>query len=73
MGDIADDLIDQMIEHGMWGKPRRRSSGVTCRHCKARWLWWLPEKRGRYRLMNADGSKHDCRAPASAEEFEKLE
>jgi len=72
MGEIADYLVDQMIEHGMWGAPRR-SSGVTCRYCCAKRLWWLPERRGRYHLMNADGSRHDCRSVASADEFEKIE
>ena len=45
---------------------------TACRHCAAAGLWWLPRKRGDYRLMNPDGSFHVCHAPVSADEFEDV-
>lgn len=48
-------------------------NGKTCRHCGAVGLWWLPLKRGQYRLTNADGTQHNCqRGAASSDEFDDL-
>ena len=49
----------------------KEDEGKTCRHCGAKGLWWLPLKRGEYRLMNPGGTQHNCqRVPASIDEFE---
>lgn len=53
-------------------KPRYRGKdwGIVCRNCGAKSLWWLPKRRGEYRLMNPDGSTHECRPVATASDFD---
>lgn len=74
MGDIADYMIERMIDdhiHLRMSGPAEPQS-VTCKHCGTRGLWWFPEKRDRYLLKDENGTQHNCmriREPASLDEF----
>lgn len=68
MGDIADYMIDQMIEQGMRGRaqPRRpRSAGhaVTCNRCGAKNLEWGADGKGGWYLIDRKGDRHQCSTP----------
>lgn len=70
MGDIADYLIDRMIEQGAWGgytpEPPR------CKHCGSRKVAWV-RREGRWRLFTRDLKEpHRCVRVASADDFEDL-
>jgi len=65
MGDIADEIIDSMIDRaagfGMGGHRRRRCPRiVTCRHCGETDLRWQNIKGGEWRLFTRDGKRHIC-------------
>jgi hypothetical protein len=71
MGDIADYMIEQMIDRATRARPHQPVS-VTCKHCHTPGLWWFPQRRDSYFLKNADGTQHNCmriREPASLDEF----
>lgn len=72
MGEIADYMVDQMIEQGMWGRaqPRPRSAGhaVTCTHCGAKRLEWGNDGRGWY-LIDRKGNPHQCVRSTPQEDF----
>lgn len=71
MGDIADYMIDRMIDDHI-NLRRVKPMTPVCKQCGARDVWWFPEKRGRYLLKNPDGTQHNCmriREPASLDEF----
>ncbi len=75
MGDIADMMVDQMIERGGWGLCRSKKP-VVCKHCGSRAVKWRETDAG-WRLFNTArtqpgnrNSPHNCRDVASADEFE---
>jgi hypothetical protein len=61
MGDIADDLIDQMIERGCrnaYGPP------LQCRYCGATGLYWQ-KVRGRHLIYERETLEpHHCKPTA---------
>lgn len=78
MGDIADWLIDQELDHGgSWFRaPRCHGSAprrITCIRCGQRDLWWAPRHNRSYEwyLVTKDGNPHVCN-PMHDSEFEDL-
>lgn len=74
MGDIADYMIDQMIEQGMWGRshskfPAPRS--ITCERCGKRGLEWGNDGR-RWYLIERDITPHQCDMGKAVDDFEVL-
>lgn len=78
------DIVDGMFQDGLldWYADedeeaefggRQASQGVKCRYCGKTGLWWLPQRRGSYRLMNPNGDFHVCHRPCTADEFEVLD
>lgn len=69
MGDIADDLIDQMM-HGpdrrFWGDEdeeypvRKKRRDLVCHKCGERNLSWVRTRQG-YELGTLDGVVHECK------------
>jgi hypothetical protein len=63
MGDIADDHVNQMIEHGMWGYPRRRSvygPPLKCRYCGSTKVYWQAVK-GQHEMYDKETlTRHEC-------------
>ena len=71
MGQYAEDF-DRWCQYS--DDSDDEHNPVTCKHCGERRLWWFPEKRGKYRLMNSDGTHHNCqRVPANPDEFPTTE
>lgn len=74
MGDIADYMIDQMIERSMWGRaqPRSAAKKITCQHCGERGLEWGHDGR-RWYLVDRDCNPHKCdMSKVAADDFEAL-
>lgn len=68
MGDIADYLIERMVDAGAWH--RTYGPPLTCKHCGATGLYWQ-KVRGRYFIHErATLERHHC--PPNAEGFEDL-
>lgn len=63
LGDIADYLVDQMIEQGMWGYPRRCSvygPPLKCSNCGSTEVYWQAVK-GRHEMYDkATLTRHEC-------------
>lgn len=68
MGDIADMLVDQMIEQGMWGRATSRPKKVTCERCGKRNLEWGNDGRSWY-LINRNADPHVCHRSTPEEDF----
>lgn len=69
MGDIADYMIDQMIEQGLWDRAQpRRPKAVTCMFCGKPGLRWHANQQGV--LVDARNAIHFCRGPAAPDEFD---
>ena len=69
MGDIADDIIDQMISGHWFGgstfssrEYRRPATRVTCKYCGASNLRWQNVKGGAWRVHEKNGGLHRCKA-----------
>lgn len=66
MGDIADFMIEQMIDGpfhlggGLGRAHRRPATRVRCRYCGETDLRWGNVKGGHWRIKNKDGSLHVC-------------
>jgi len=77
MGDIADDIINQMIDEGCrFGRQKFRggpdSPAPYCRHCNAPVEWIHSGVRWRMYEPGDVVKLHVCNNAASADEFEDL-
>lgn len=68
MGDIADYLIDQMTENGMWFRRTPTYKQPKCMHCGSTDVFWRPYDGKQYKLHNDDGKPHVCN-PIDPNEF----
>lgn len=68
MGDIADWMIEQMIDQGLWGLGAPRVSRnrdaygppLTCRNCGSKNVYWQAVK-GQFEIFNKDTlTRHEC-------------
>jgi hypothetical protein len=55
MGDIADDIIDQILDRDLLSDPAK-----TCKYCGEFPLFWL-NKKGKWILIDKKGNKHTCK------------
>lgn len=65
MGDIADELIDRMID-GWFDHDHYEDNApsITCKFCGERGLMWL--MKGEWILWKPLGGRHNCRAQTSS-------
>jgi hypothetical protein len=64
MGDIADYMVDQMIDSGAYFRPWSRPLKVTCKHCEKKGLEWSPTNGRKWFLIEANGDPHRCQPTA---------
>lgn len=81
MGDAAEDLFDQMmlVDSDDCGYTDQGHYTPTCKYCgSSAGLWWATDPTtGRWVLMSAAGTRHQCRPAARARvvaaDFEDLD
>lgn len=72
MGEIADYMIDQMIERSdITFRSYSQPSTVECKRCGKGGLHWEDDN-GKWRLVNAKGLLHVCDTSSAADDFEVL-
>lgn len=58
MGDIADMLVDNMVDEGFWFGRLRPNAPAKCKHCGARIQW---KQEDRWRAYTIGGKHHVCK------------
>jgi hypothetical protein len=71
MGDIADWLVDNMLDEYEDAPDGYYADNVTCRYCGTGGLEWAFTGK-RWVLMNDDGEIHVCNRTASPDDFEDI-
>lgn len=71
MGEIADYMIDRMLEDHFADEDGEPAI-VECKRCGKGGLHW-EEDNGNWRLANAKGLLHVCDTSSAADDFEVLE
>lgn len=61
MGDIADDMVAQMIERGMWGRTHAEPPPPRCKHCGATDVRWRQQTGGWVLFSFKPGVVHECK------------
>jgi len=61
MGDIADDIIGDILDPETYFEEEREDYGVKCKYCRRGSFVWKKDFFGDWRLYTEKGHLHRCR------------